>query len=330
MGRKNFFGLGEGVDAPGGEGEDVTPLPRGLPTTSIRRGAVGMAANDLLVNSQREIDTNLIDDDDSPRDRLVIDDESIAGLADQIRVHGQLVPILVRQNYERPGRFKIVYGRRRLAALRRLGMPAKVLIRSLTDREAIIAQGQENSARQDPSFIEKALFAKQLRERDYEMSVIQDALVVDSSLIYRMKSVTEAVSLDVIAAIGAAPSVGRRRWEELGARLKDIPPEEVVDACFPEPPPEDSSSDDRFDLALRNLTARGAPPRPPSQSRGTTPLELRLEDGRALARLKTSSRGVTLDCSRKENPEFTAWFEAEGGKILTQAYEAWVKKNGSK
>lgn len=297
-----------------------------------------MAANDLLVNSQREIDTNLIDDDDSPKDRLAVDDESIAGLAEQIRAHGQLVPILVRQNHERPGRFRIVYGRRRLAALKRLGRPAKVLIHNLTDEQAIVAQGLENSARKDPSFIEKALFAKQLRERGYETTIIRDALSIDDAMASRMKFVSERIPIELVAAIGAAPSIGRRRWEEVARALESISGEDVagqaLSTCFPEPPLEGSTSDERFELALANLEAHAArkaqeASSPPARPRTSNPLEWRLPDGRALARIRSSKTSLTLDVSRKENPEFTAWFEAEGETILARAYEAWTKSNGS-
>lgn len=318
--------------APKGGPAEAPPEASRRAPDRTGRGAVGTAVNDLLSNSQREIDVDLIDDDDGPRDRLSIDEDSIKELRESIRAHGQMVPLLVRQNHERPGRFKIVYGRRRLAALRPLGVPAKVLIRNLTDREAVVAQGLENSSRQDPSFIEKALFAKQLRERNYDSAVIQDALAIDQSVVSRMKLVADTVPLALVGAIGAAPGVGRRRWEELARALEGIGSDEALGICFPEPAPEGSGSDERFDLALSNLAAhiarascpsRTAPPKP------ATPIDLRLNDGRAIARLKSSRSSVSIEVSRKEHPEYAAWLENEAETILAQSYARWREENGS-
>jgi ParB family chromosome partitioning protein len=104
----------------------------------------------------REIDTRLIDDSQF-KDRIRTDDEEVIELAASIRAQGQLIPILVSPTSG--GRFRIVYGRRRLAALRHLGLAAKALVRELDEDQAVIAQGQENSFRKDLSWIEKAVFA---------------------------------------------------------------------------------------------------------------------------------------------------------------------------
>ena len=108
--------------------------------------------------SIQDIDPDLIEDT-GLKDRLGISEEDVAELRDSIARHGQQVPILLRPHPTLSGRYQVVYGRRRLAAIRGLGTPVKALIRTLSDEEAVLAQGQENNLRKDPSFIEKALFA---------------------------------------------------------------------------------------------------------------------------------------------------------------------------
>ena len=48
------------------------------------------------------------------------------------------------------------------------------LFESLTDEQLVVAQGQENSARTDLSFIEKALFAARLEEYGYDPIYFED------------------------------------------------------------------------------------------------------------------------------------------------------------
>lgn len=179
----------------------------------------------------RDIDVSLIDD--SPhQDRLGFDQAEIEELAQSIAQNGQLVPILVSPLPA--GRFRIVYGRRRLLALRHLGMAAKALVRDLTDDQAIIAQGQENTARKDLSWIEKAAFAAQLLADGKPDTLIADALNIDQKArasgdkltnVSRLRQVLNKIDLDLIRAIGAAPGYGRDRWYSLA--------QEVEKAGFP-------------------------------------------------------------------------------------------------
>ncbi|EBA06413.1 endonuclease III, partial [Sagittula stellata E-37] len=100
----------------------------------------------------------------------------------------------------------------RVLAMRDLKMPVKALIRDLDDEAAILAQGQENSARRDLSFIERVNFARQMVDAGYDRKVIGDALSTDKTLISRMLQVAEAVPVEVIERIGSAPGIGRDRW----------------------------------------------------------------------------------------------------------------------
>lgn len=199
----------------------IEPEPKAPALSGMARSLHAAAAS-----SVRDLDVSLIED--SPlKDRLSIDPHEIADLAASIKQHGQLVPILVSPL--RFGRYRIVYGRRRLLALRQLGLAAKALVRDLTDDEAIVAQGQENTARKDLSWIEKASFAGQLLADGKSDELICDALNIDQKSrseggkltnLSRIKQVLQRVSPELIRAIGAAPSYGRDRWYSFAQNLE--------------------------------------------------------------------------------------------------------------
>ncbi|KKK64058.1 hypothetical protein LCGC14_2988040, partial [marine sediment metagenome] len=144
MARRNLFQppappTASGTET-GPEADTGASKPR-FPNTGAMSG-VKSTLKDLTSNAIREIPAEMIDDG-GPRDRLAFADEDVAQLAESIRSHGQQVPIMVRPIAERPGQYRVVYGRRRLRALRLIGRSAKALVRSLSDHEAILAQGQE-------------------------------------------------------------------------------------------------------------------------------------------------------------------------------------------
>lgn len=98
---------------------------------------------------------------------------------------GQQAPILVRSHPDRAGHYQIVAGRRRVLAMWDLGHPVLALVRQLDDLGYVLAQGWENTARRDLSFIEKTYFAHQLALAGYERWVICDALSVNKTLVSR-------------------------------------------------------------------------------------------------------------------------------------------------
>lgn len=210
MARKDVLrGLIEGQ--PAGAPDPAATAPRPA------RGAIGAVSRsiaDLKARAVAEIDPFLIDAG-GVQDRLESDSAEDEGLRQSIETYGQQVPVLVRPHPQVEGRYQIVYGRRRVLALRDLGRPVKALIRDLDDRELVLAQGQENTARRDLSFIEKVNFARQLQDMGYDRKVICDALSVDKTLISRMLSLAERLPVELIEAIGAAPSIGRDRWTTL-------------------------------------------------------------------------------------------------------------------
>jgi ParB family chromosome partitioning protein len=167
-----------------------------------------------------ELDTDKIENS-FVSDRLGIDATQLAELIIQIRENGQLVPILVRPHPEKREHFQVAFGHRRLAAARELGIKVRAIVRALTDEQLVVNQGQENNARANLSFIERAVFAARLEARGFGRDVAMSALGVDKAAISKMLSVIHTIGHELIEAIGAAPEVGRRRWLELASQLQD-------------------------------------------------------------------------------------------------------------
>ncbi|MBX4998828.1 plasmid partitioning protein RepB [Rhizobium lentis] len=149
------------------------------------------------------------------KDRLSEDDEDFQALVEAIRARGQDTPILVRPHARIDGRYQVVFGHRRLRAARELGRNVRAVVKVIDDRTHVIAQGQENSARADLTFIERALFARRLEELGYDREVISTALAANAASVSKMMSVMDRIAPEVVQAIGPAPGVGRERWVEL-------------------------------------------------------------------------------------------------------------------
>jgi ParB family chromosome partitioning protein len=318
MARRNIFQPPPPPPEPATEAVVPDSRPR-FPNTGAMSG-VKSTLRDLSSNAVREIDPALIDDG-GPKDRLTITDADVADLVQSIRAHGQQVPIMVRPLVDYPGRYRIVYGRRRLRALKLAGIPAKALIRTLTDEQAILAQGQENSLRLDPSFIEKAIFVTDLTDGGYDQSVVLDALAIDKPMLSRMTKVARTVPLGVVQYIGAAHGIGRRRWEELADLVRDkgIAIETLV-AALPVAS-RDLGSDERFalvaDVAMKaaqsEATQVGSPPA----------LPIVHADGSKVAEIKETPRSVTIRFTGSEQPEFTKWMREHAEVEVLRLYEAW-------
>jgi ParB family chromosome partitioning protein len=156
------------------------------------------------------------------RDRLEDDKQAFEDLLAAIREQGQNSPILVRPHPKEDGRYMVVFGHRRLKVAMALGQKVRAVIKAIADRDHVIAQGQENSARSDLSFIEKAIFAKQLGALNYDAdnATVMAALSIDRATLSKMLSVANMPE-DILSAIGGARSPGRDRWYELKQLLEN-------------------------------------------------------------------------------------------------------------
>lgn len=160
------------------------------------------------------------------KDRLDIEsDPHFTDFVESIRENGQQLPILVRPLPDRPGFYQVAYGHRRLRACQIVGVNVKAIVRELSDTELIISQGVENTERANLSFIEQALFASTLKEKGFDRETIATALGRSESkglaYISILTSTAALVPEDLVRKIGAAPSIGRPKWEKLGSFFID-------------------------------------------------------------------------------------------------------------
>ncbi|WP_438755079.1 plasmid partitioning protein RepB [Pararhizobium sp. O133] len=161
-----------------------------------------------------EIDPDTIDGS-FVTDRMDDDSEQFQDLLRAMQERGQDSPVLVRPHPQTDGRYQIVFGHRRVRAARQLGRPVRAVIKALDDRTHVIAQGQENSARANLTFIERAAFAKRLDDLGYDRETIMSALSANAASVSKMMSVTERIPAELIEQIGSATAIGRERWLEL-------------------------------------------------------------------------------------------------------------------
>ena len=106
--------------------------------------------------------------------RQEMDESALQELADSIAQRGILQPLLVRPTPGRPEHYQIIAGERRWRAAQRISLhEVPVLVRPLSDSDAMAAGLVENLQREDLNAIEEAEGYKRLLE---EFSLSQDKL----------------------------------------------------------------------------------------------------------------------------------------------------------
>ena len=188
------------------------------------------------------------------RDRMEDDEQEFADLLNAIRERGQDSPILVRPHPSQSGRYMAVFGHRRIRVARELGRPVRAVVKDIKDRDHVVAQGQENTARANLSFIEKALFAGELARLSYDNdnTIVLAALSVEKATLSKMLAVASMPG-DLLQIIGAAKGIGRDRWYEL-KMLLDKPANLTLAREFVDTDEfKGLSGDDRFNRLLAAL-----------------------------------------------------------------------------
>lgn len=251
-----------------------------------------------------ELDPELIDPSPFP-DRLPDDNSAdFDALKQLIADEGQKVPIQVRRHPAVADRYQVVYGHRRWRAARELGIKLKAIVLDLSDVDLAVAQGIENAARQDLSWIERALFAWRMDEAGIKPRAIKAALSIDDPELARFRSVCRVLPMDVIDAIGRAPKAGRPRWVALASAvsadadvLTKIRETLSADKVLTLP------SDERFKLALSAI-------RKPSRTRRHD-LTLVSPSGKAMGRAVFSGSDVKLSIDKNHSKAFCDFLEEE-------------------
>lgn len=139
-------------------------------------------------------------------------------LIDDIRTHGQLVPVILRSSTSL-GRFELVAGTRRLGAIRYLRAydPQVTLLaelRGLTDQQAWSVAEAENAHRKDISDLERARNWQQALDTLFggNQSALARSLNVDKSVVSR--ALTLASLPEVITALVVRPETLRMHFAE--------------------------------------------------------------------------------------------------------------------
>ncbi|WHO76113.1 plasmid partitioning protein RepB [Rhizobium sp. BT03] len=272
------------------------------------------AIQEALLSGERivELDPDLIDSS-FVRDRLAdqpldIDDELVQSIAE----NGQEVPVLVRRHPDDESRYQIAYGHRRLQAVKLLGRKVQAIVRSLDDTDVVIAQGIENSARRNLSYIERAVFALNLEIKGFERPIIMKALSTDKTELSKLLSVARAIPAEIVRSVGAAPGIGRRKWMALAqdwngmtaARLAKLVGSENFMA---------EESDRRFELLVAELARKEAKPE-------ATEYDWKPKGGGKIAgRIKSAGNSFTIALKTGDAPDFGAYIS----RRLDELYEAY-------
>lgn len=275
-----------------------------------------------------ELDPSLIDDP-RPADRL--DPRDMADLRASIEANGQTVPILVRRDPADQGRYLLVYGRRRLEAIRSSDKLTKVraLIAHMDDSAALRAQITENTARRDLSYLERALFARELSQSDFgSQAQIAEVLNTTKSAISMALSVANAIGPDLARAIGPAHGIGRPRWEALVralgeegvnlSALTSVATEARMKAAENPEGPDPSVAG--FEAVVAHLSRKPAPADRPKARR--VPLAL---EGKTVGHLQSGPKGLRLDL-KPDADGFAAWIAAEAPAILQDLHARWKQR----
>lgn len=274
-----------------------------------------------------EIAPDLIDNS-FVSDRLGQDDEAFDDLKSSIKAGRQETPVLLRPHPEIRDRYMIVFGHRRVRAASELGRNVRAVVKSMDDVAHILAQGQENTARADLSFIEKATFAKNLAEIGQPKDIIRSALTIDGTLLSRMLSVAQNIPGEVIDAIGPAKQIGRDRWEDF-KKLIGVPANSrLAQQLIADNALKQLASDARFELLHSKLSEKGRGARK-STKRVTTPKRTwTANSGRIKGVVGKSGKAFNISLTSNDASDFGEYLSEN----LDGFYEAFlaIKQEKSK
>lgn len=267
-------------------------------------------AEQVALGGFLEIAPELVDPSPFP-DRLPDDDDAdFERFRVSMEQDGQKVPVQVRRHPSLEGRYQLVYGHRRLRAARELNRPLKAFVVEASDHDLLLAQGLENSARQDLSWIEKASFAARMERAGIKARDIRTALQVDDAELTRFRSVLSSLGDEIPALIGRAPKIGRPRWTALAAQVAKTSDgmQQLVKILAAA---KDVSSNDRFAVCLKALTE-------PREPRPSPALPLERDDGTSFGRVLFSPKAIQIEIVEEEAKGFQSFFEAKLPELVNQ------------
>jgi len=279
--------------------------------------------------------TNIVDD--RMEDRL--DPADVLDLRDAIEANGQTVPILVRRAPDDPDRYLLVYGRRRLEAIRQSDKVTKIraLVANLDDDSALRAQISENMGRRDLSYIEKALFAKDLVASGFgTQSQVAEILTVTKSAVSMAIAIVDIVGSDLVRAIGPAHGIGRPRWDALGRaidengldreRLSQIAEEArgkgVESTVVDDSVSTDDPSVQAFEAVAKAVAKALKPEKAPSPAPSSSvPLKI---GGKRGGTVKRTAKGLSIELA---SGDFADWVETQVHDMIEDLHDRWKQRS---
>tara|TARA_B100000446_G_scaffold183926_1_gene204943 strand:- start:1604 stop:2620 length:1017 start_codon:yes stop_codon:yes gene_type:complete len=318
----------------------------GAPSPAPQTGAVTpmMTSNRALRSARDAVDSHHVweldpasIEDGRMADRL--DPADVMDLRDAIEANGQTVPILVRRAPGEDDRYLLVYGRRRLEAIRQSDKVTKVraLVTNLDDDSALRAQISENMGRRDLSFIEKALFAKDLVSSGFgNQSQVAEILTVTKSSISMAIAIADMVGPDLVRAIGAAHGIGRPRWESLGRAIDEngLDREDLIGIAKEARENAETSmvvddiastndpSIQTFLAVEKAVTKAIKPAKSPSLAPpSSVPLKI---GGKRGGTVKRTAKGLSIELA---DGDFADWVETQVHDMIEDLHERWKQRS---
>ncbi|MBY5378928.1 plasmid partitioning protein RepB [Rhizobium leguminosarum] len=314
--------------------DEKTPPKPGYGMTGAAKTVV-RSIEDLAENTKKLMEGEVIVDLD-PRlldvsfvaDRLSDEDEEYQELKQAIKASGQTTPILVRPSSSDGQRFMVVFGHRRLKVAKELGISVKAVVKKLDDITSAIAQGQENSARSNLSFIERAYFAQNLLASGMTKDVVRSSLGIDEAMLSKMLGVVEVVPAPIIKALGASKKIGRDKWLSLrqlllAPALLKVATEHAGTAEFVE-----LADDKRFDALhdyLRRYKVKSDAKKPKASASGRAWTS---SDSSLNFVMNAKSKKVAIELSNVEAKPFSEWLSTHMDRLYDEYRGSKQENNG--
>jgi ParB family chromosome partitioning protein len=180
----------------------------------------------------------------------------------------------------------------------------------MSDEDLVVAQGQENSARTDLSYIERGRFALALSDWGFDRSVIMSALNMEKTQLSRLIAIAKAVPREIAEAIGPAPKAGRPRWASFVELLEQAKSKATLKRLFATEQFTAVDSDTRFNLTLDALTPK---------AEKNQKSDWRDDDGSKVATVIRANAKLSVVIDTKKFPEFGEFIAGQ----LPELYRAF-------
>ena len=313
---------------------DKSPVKPGYAMTGAAKTVV-RSIEDLAENTKKlmegevvvELDPRLLDVS-FVADRLSDEGEEYQELKQAIKESGQTTPILVRPSSSDSQRYMVVFGHRRLKVAKELGISVKAVVKKLDDITSAIAQGQENSARSNLSFIERAYFAQNLLASGMTKDVVRSSLAIDEAMLSKMLGVVEVVPAAIIKALGASKKIGRDKWLSLrqlllAPALLKVATEFTETAEFVELV-EDKRFDELHDY-LKRYKVKSAAKKPKGSASGR---DWTSSDSSLNFVMNAKSKKVAIELSNVEAKPFSDWLSGRMDRLYDEYKRSKTERNG--